>query len=165
MDDPAELVAVTVKAVEGRFTVGVPLITHVELSIESPAGRTGLVEQSEIAAPRLFKVVGVTDIATPTDPLVTSAPAKLIDGVLAAITKFTVAVDEPAEFVAVTENAVEARVTVGVPLMTQVELSIESPKGKVVVIHDEIAAPRSFNVVGDIDISTPTIPLVPVAPV
>ena len=165
MEDPAEFVAVTVNAVEAKVTFGVPLITQVELSIDSPAGKAVVVVQDEIAAPRLFKVVGVTDIATPTDPLVPAAPAKLIDGVLAAITKVTFAVDEPAEFVAVTENAVEARVTVGVPLMTQVELSIERPKGKVVVIHDEIAAPRSFNVVGDIDISTPTIPLVPVAPV
>ncbi len=165
MDEPAELVAVTVKGLETKVPAGVPLITQVELSIERPAGNVEVVVQDEIAAPRLFKVVGVTDIATPTDPLVPAAPAKLIDGVLAAITKVTFAVDEPAEFVAVTENAVVARVTIGVPLMTQVELSIERPAGNAVaVVQDEIAAPRSFNVGGDIDISTPTIPLVPIAP-
>ncbi len=73
--------------------------------------------------------------------------------------------DDPAEFVVVTEKAVDSKVTVGVPLMTQVELSIESPAGNaVVVVQDEIAAPRLFNVVGVIDIGTPTDPLVPVAP-
>ena len=66
---------------------------------------------------------------------------------------------------AVTVNAVEAKVTVGVPLMTQVELSIDSPAGKaVVVVQEEIAAPLLFKVVGDTDISTATFPLVPVAP-
>ena len=75
VDDPAELVAITVNTVEAKVTVGVPLITQVELSIERPAGNAVLVEQDEIAAPRLFKVVGVTDIATPKDPLVPVAPA------------------------------------------------------------------------------------------
>ena len=165
VDDPAELVAVTVNAVDAKVTVGVPVITQVELSIERPAGKAVFVKQDEIAAPRLFKVVGVNDMATPTDPLLPVAPAKLIDGVLAAITKVTLAVDVPAEFVAVTVNSEEAKVTVGVPLITQVELSIERPAGKVVVVvQEEIAAPRLFKVVGDIDISTPTIPLVPVAP-
>ncbi len=75
MDDPAEFVAVTVNALEAKVTVGVPLMTHVELFIESPAGNAVVVEHDEIAAPRLLKVVGVTDIATPTDPLVPVAPA------------------------------------------------------------------------------------------
>jgi hypothetical protein len=75
VENPAEFVAVTVKAVEGKVTVGVPLITQVELSIDSPAGKAVVVVQDEIAAPRLFKVVGFTDIATPTDPLVPVAPA------------------------------------------------------------------------------------------
>ena len=77
-------------------------------------------------------------------------------GTLAAITKVTLAVDDPTEFTAVTVNSEEARVTVGVPLITQVELSIERPAGKaVVVVQDEITAPRSFNVVGVIDIAKP----------
>ena len=86
-------------------------------------------------------------------------------GTLAEITKVTLAVDDPTEFTAVTMNAVESRVTVGVPLITQVKLSIEIPAGKeVVVVQDEIATPRSFNVVGVIDIAKPKAPLVPVAP-
>ena len=86
-------------------------------------------------------------------------------GTLGAITKVTVAVEDPTEFTEVTVNAVEAKVTVGVPLITQVELSIERPEGNAVVVeHDEIAAPRLFKVVGDTDIATPTDPLVPVAP-
>ena len=83
----------------------------------------------------------------------------------AAISKVTEAVDDPAELTAVTVNSEEAKVTDGVPLITQVELSIESPAGKaVVVVQDETAAPRSFNVFGVIDIGTPKAPLVPVVP-
>ena len=74
-DDPTELVAVTINAVEAKVTVGVPLMTQVELSIERPAGSGVKVEQSVITAPRLFKVVGDTDIATPKAPLVPVAPA------------------------------------------------------------------------------------------
>ena len=75
VDDPAEFVVVTEKAVESKVSVGVPLMAHVKLSIESPVGSGGLVEQFVIAAPRLFKVVGDTDIATSTTPLVPVAPA------------------------------------------------------------------------------------------
>ena len=64
----------TVNAVESKVTVGVPLITQVELSIERPSGNAVFVEQDEIAAPRLLNVVGVTDMDTPTDPLVTVDP-------------------------------------------------------------------------------------------
>ena len=81
------------------------------------------------------------------------------------MTKVTFADDDPAELVAVTEKAAESKFIAGVPLITQVELSIDSPAGKEVeVVQDEIPAPHSINAVGDIDISTPTTPLVPVAP-
>ncbi len=73
-DDPTELVAVTKNSVEAKVTARVPLITHVKLSIESPAGSGMEVEQSVIAAPRLVKVVGVTDIAKPTAPFRPVAP-------------------------------------------------------------------------------------------
>ncbi len=63
-----------------------------------------------------------------------------------------------------TEKAAESKVTAGVPLITHVKLLSVSPVGKAVVVHDEISAPRSIKVVGEIDISTPTIPLTPVAP-
>ncbi len=73
-------------------------------------------------------------------------------------------VEDPTEFVALTVNELEAKVMVGVPLITQVELSIESPAGNAVVVEqDEIAAPRLFNVDGETDIGKPTAPLVPVA--
>jgi hypothetical protein len=81
------------------------------------------------------------------------------------MTKVTLAVDDPTELTAVTVNSVESRVTAGVPLMTQVELLIERPSGKAVVVEqDVITSPRLFKVVGVIDIATPTAPLVPVAP-
>lgn len=44
-DDPAELVAVTVKSAESKVCVGVPLITHVISSIERPEGSSGETEQ------------------------------------------------------------------------------------------------------------------------
>ena len=49
------------------------------------------------------------------------APAKLILGTLGAISSVTFADDDPTELMAVTIKAVAAKVTVGVPLMTQVE--------------------------------------------
>lgn len=86
-------------------------------------------------------------------------------GAIGATLKMIVAVEDPTEFVAVTVNELEAKVIVGVPLITQVELSIESPAGKaVVVVHEEIKAPRLFRVDGETDIGKPTAPIVPVAP-
>jgi hypothetical protein len=49
--------------------------------------------------------------------------------------------------------------------MSQVIRSIESPVGSgAEVEQSEISAPRLFNDVGVIDIGTPTVPPVPVAP-
>jgi hypothetical protein len=45
-----------------------------------------------------------------------------MDGVFGAITKVTLAVFDPAEFVALIKKAVESKVNVGLPLITQVEL-------------------------------------------
>ncbi len=70
---PAELVAVTVKEVEARIAVGVPLIAQLDDEIESPAGSAGEMVQ-ETAPPPLLKVVGVTLIAALTMPEVPVAP-------------------------------------------------------------------------------------------
>jgi hypothetical protein len=43
----------------------------------SPAGKAGVATQLVIAAPLLFIVVGVTDIATPTLLVVPAEPVKL----------------------------------------------------------------------------------------
>jgi len=40
--------------------VGVPLITHVELSIDNPAESVGELEQAVIAAPFIARLLGVT---------------------------------------------------------------------------------------------------------
>ena len=66
--DPAEFVAVMVYVVEDNVLVGVPLITHVEASIDRPVGRVGELEHAVTLAPLLESVDGVTDIATPTAP-------------------------------------------------------------------------------------------------
>jgi hypothetical protein len=60
--------------VEARVEVGVPLITQVEALMDNPLGKLGLALQALIAAPWLFKVVGTTDMETPTLPLVPLAP-------------------------------------------------------------------------------------------
>ena len=56
---PPELLAVTVYDAEEVMAVGVPLISPVEESIESPAGRVGETDH-EVMAPPL--AVGVTEV-------------------------------------------------------------------------------------------------------
>jgi hypothetical protein len=136
---------------------------HVLESILSPAGRAEEVQLSP--APLFNNVVGMMLILAPTNPLVPVDPEKLITGVFAPIAKMTLVEVGPFEFVATTVKVVEDNVTVGVPLITQVELLIESPAGRATVVEqDVIDAPRAISVVGVIDIATPTIPVVPVAP-
>ena len=72
---PAEFTAETVKFVEVRVTLGVPLITQVVALILSPEGSAGEIVQEVTPAPLLFSVVGVTVIKLPTTPLVPVALA------------------------------------------------------------------------------------------
>ena len=75
------------------------------------------------------------------------------------------ATDAPAEFDAVIEYVVAASAPTGVPLITQVVELIDNPDGRAgEELQPVIAAPRSLNVVGVMDIPTPALPLVPVAP-
>jgi hypothetical protein len=67
---PAEFVAMTLKIVGAIAPEGVPLITQVVVLRVSPAGREGVTLQLVIAAPWLFKVLGVMAIETPTVPFV-----------------------------------------------------------------------------------------------
>jgi hypothetical protein len=71
---PAELVAVMLKRVGLKPATGVPEIIQVVVFRLRPVGRLGVTLQFVMAAPLLFNVVGVTDIATPTWPLVPLAP-------------------------------------------------------------------------------------------
>ncbi len=71
---PAELIAVTEYVVESSATVGVPEITQVEVLIFSPEGSAEATEQV-MSAPFALKMMGATDIATPTVPEVPVAPA------------------------------------------------------------------------------------------
>jgi hypothetical protein len=63
-------------------------------------------------------------------------------GAEAPIVKVTLAELEPAELVAVTVKLVDARVTLGVPLITQVVALMVSPDGKLgEAVHEVIAEP------------------------
>jgi hypothetical protein len=63
-------------------------------------------------------------------------------GAEAPIVKLTSAELEPAELVAVTVKLVAARVTLGVPEITQVVLLMLSPDGKLgEAVHEVIAEP------------------------
>ncbi len=87
-------------------------------------------------------------------------------GAEAATARVTVAVPVPAELVAVIVNDVEGKAAVGVPLMTQVLSLMLRPEGKAAeALHMVIEAPLSKRVVGEMDMATPTLPLVPVASV
>jgi hypothetical protein len=74
LEAPAKLKAVTVSTVGAITLLGVPEITHVRELSESPVGKLGVTEQLLIAAPLLARVVGFTDMATPTLPLLPLAP-------------------------------------------------------------------------------------------
>ena len=77
--------------------------------------------------------------------------------------RVTLAVVDPAELVAVIVYAVEARVAVGVPEITQVEALIDAQAGRAgEVEQDEIAAPLLEIVDGVTVITALTLPLVPV---
>lgn len=160
---PTKFVAVIVYDVCATTDVGVPLITQVVLLIVSPEGRAGEVVQELIAAPWLLSVVGATDIATPTLPEAPVASAKLIIGAEAPTDKVTLPVPDPAELVPVTVNDVEASVTVGTPLITQVNGLIVRPAGSAGdTTQPVIAAPLASSIDGVTDIATPTFPVVPV---
>jgi len=84
---PAEFVAIKVYCVDELTANGVPEITQVDVFTESPVGKTGVdafIAQFVMAAPRASRVVGLTDIATPKDPLVPVALAYESTGMLAA---------------------------------------------------------------------------------
>ena len=127
--DPALFIAVMVYDVEVKTSVGVPVITHVELLIDAHAGKAGLALQLVIEAPLSFNVVGKTDIATPTLPLVPVAPVKFMIGAEATTESVTDDVVDPALFVAVIVYDVEDRIAVGIPLITHVELLIDAQDG------------------------------------
>jgi hypothetical protein len=68
--------------------------------------------------------------------------------------------------VATTEYAVEAKVPVGVPEITQVEVFRLSPTERAgEAVQLVMAAPLLFNTIGVTDIAVPTLPEVPVEPV
>lgn len=73
-DIPVELVAIILKVVGAIAALGVPLITQVVLLSVSVAGSAGVTLQLVMAAPRLFKMLGVILMATPTEPLVPAEP-------------------------------------------------------------------------------------------
>jgi hypothetical protein len=128
---PAPLVATSVKAVAGREESGVPEMTQVALSTESPGGSAVvplLIPQAVTGELFAARVVGATLMAWPAVPVVPAAPAKSSVGTSITV-MLTVAEAEPLAFDAVTVNCVLARSAVGVPERApEVELR-ESPAG------------------------------------
>jgi hypothetical protein len=58
-----------------RVALGVPEMIQVVALIFSPEGRAGVVLQANISEPLLFKIVGVTLISKPNEPVVPVEPA------------------------------------------------------------------------------------------
>jgi len=116
---PAEFVAVTVKVCGERISVGVPWITQVNGFMTRPSGRRGEMEQFVMEAPLELRVVGVTDMDTPNDPVVPVEPEKLTRGTEGEMLRVTPELEVPIAFVAVMVKVVLV-ISKGVPLMTQV---------------------------------------------
>ena len=84
-------------------------------------------------------------------------------GTSAATLKLTVAVDDPAELVAVIVQLVVDKVPVGVPLITQVVALMLAHTGRVGELEQAVTlAPFAVSVEGVTDIAVPTNPLFPV---
>jgi hypothetical protein len=77
LEVPAEFVAFRVNTVAPRAEVGVPEITQVlalTVKVEGRAEVPFLIPQDVTEAPLALRVVGDTDIAAPTTPVVPVAP-------------------------------------------------------------------------------------------
>jgi len=146
---------------------GVPEITHVKLSIESPKGRAGETVQLVIGLPLGLRAVGFTVIILPTMPVVPVAPMKLTLGTATFVTcKETVATAfglMPLD--KVTVKVVGERRAVGVPEITQFEVLIVTPVGSAGNIVQLCAgAPLVLKVVGATVIRLLIAPFVPKDP-
>jgi len=98
---PIEFETETSSDVGLKDSVGVPLITQVELFIVRPNGKLGNMVQELIEEPLFKRDVGVIDILLPKDPFVPAAPKKVIVGAIALTVRLTFAsVEVPALLVA-----------------------------------------------------------------
>jgi len=124
---PPALVAVIVYMVEDTIAVGVPEISPVEVEKVSPAGIEGDIAHVTTAPPPVFGVAVVIAV-----PLVSVKVfgEYAITGGASLIKIVTVSVALPPVFVAVTVYAVEEETTVGVPLISPVDVSKAKPLGR-----------------------------------
>lgn len=135
---PPALVAVIVYVVEDTIAVGVPEISPVEVEKVSPAGIEGDIAHVTTAPPPVFGVAVVIAV-----PLVSVKVfgEYAITGGASLIKMVTVSVALPPVFVAVTVYAVEEETTVGVPLISPVEVSKAKPLGREGVIDHVTTVP------------------------
>jgi hypothetical protein len=108
-----DVVAVIVYVAEAVVAKAVPLITPVLVFKESPDGREGEILHTVAVSPEFVGVKEV--IAVPTIALIVDGVYEIIGTGCAVTETVTVLVSLPAEFVAVTTNAVGGNVAVGVP--------------------------------------------------
>ena len=121
------------------MAVGVPEISPVDPSSESPTGREGETDHDVMVPPL---TVGVTEVIAV--PLVNVNEFGLYvrdDGATSLTTMVTVAVVLPPLFVAVIVTDVEDVTAVGVPERTPVEKSKLRPAGRPRVIPHEVTVP------------------------
>ena len=98
----------------------------------------------------------------PTVPLVPVAPVKLIVGAEAPTLNVTVAEFESEELLTVTVNVEEARIAVGVPDISQLELLIDAQEGSAGETKQlESGSPPPLKVEGVTIIGIPTFPFFP----
>ena len=161
---PTALVTTTLNDLSERVISGIPLITQVLASMDSPEGSKGVVVQFVIVAPLSLNVTGMTLMDCPTNPEVPRELLKLMTGVFGRTEIVTLPAPVPDEFVAMTVKGVSERVSRGVPLMAQVSGSMLTPAGRFgAVVQFVMLAPLSSKRVGKTLISSPKTPCVPVA--
>ena len=139
--NPPVLVALIVNIVRESSSVGVPVITPVEVSNARPAGRLGVIVHDKIS-PWPFKV-GVSGRSLETVLLIMlkSSGVYEIKGIWSTTVMLRYVVEVPPVLVALIVNIVRVTNSVGVPLRTPVEVSNARPAGRLGVIVHEIISP------------------------
>ena len=125
--------------VEGETTVGVPLISPVEVFRERPVGSAGVIDHEATGPPLAVGMAGV--MLVPFSAVSELGLKEMPDGAATSISMVMVAVALPPVLLAVTVYDAEELTTVGVPEMAPVVLSKTRPAGSVGVIDHASTAP------------------------
>ena len=129
----------TVYAVEEETTVGVPLISPVDVSKAKPLGRDGEIDHVMTVPP---PVDGVTAVIAVPFVKVNGFPLYVMeDGATSLTTTVMVVVPLPPVLVAVTVYVAEEVIAVGVPEISPFEVEKVRPAGRDGDIDHEVTAP------------------------